>query len=207
MKAITLCFAVLLSVPAFLSAQEKSTATPKAAAPAKMSAPAKPSSRNAAAAPVAAADLAKSTVPAKPVYEKKESWFSIPSVDGGKNIDLQTYAGHPVVVIMLSADCHFCRKAVPFFQKAYGIYKDRGLGMVGVALDDDAAYVKAFARDNGLTFPIGSDPSRRVARAYKSRGVPWITVLDKDHNIQRSWIGYTQEYDEEILRTLDALLK
>ncbi len=207
MKTAILCLSALLSVPALLSAQDK--AAPAAVKPAAPKASDKASDKktDAAASRTPAADLVQSTVPAKPVYEKKASWFSIPSVDGGKNIDLQNYAGRPVMVIMLSADCHFCRKAAPFFQKVYGIYGDKGLAVIGVSLDDNAASVKAFAKDYGVSFPIGRDPERRVARAYRSRGVPWVTLLDKDHNFYKSWIGYTQEYDEEILRTAEAVLK
>jgi|GEM_PF-943558 len=207
MKIAILCLSAFIMAPVLLSAQDKPALVPAKPSAVKISAKAADKKAEAYPSKVSGADLAQSTVPAKPVYEKKASWFSIPSIDGGKNIDLQNYSDRPVMVIMFSADCHFCRKAAPFFQKVSGLYGDRGLAVIGVSLDDNAASVKAFAKDYGVSFPIGRDPERRVARAYRTRGVPWVTLLDKNHNFHKSWIGYTQEYDEEILKTVEAVLK
>ena len=49
--------------------------------------------------------------------------------------------------------------------------------------------VRAFAQDQGLTFPILLDKSRAVAQGYRIRGVPTSFFINREGVIQAQYTG------------------
>lgn len=154
----------------------------------------------AANAPAPAAQAA----PQVPGYAKKATYFRLPGAAGGE-VDLSAYAGRPVMVIFFTETCPYCRKAAPFIQKISTAYAQRGLGVVGICVQDSAQAALNYGKDFGLTFPLAYN-GKEVSRNYKTQGVPYIYLLKKDHEIYDVWEGYDPQYDGPIVKAVETLL-
>lgn len=138
-------------------------------------------------------------------YVKNENYFVLPSYLG-KNIDLKDYAGRPVLIMFFTENCPYCRKAAPFIEKMYQKYSQSGLGVIGILVEDSSEGAKRFASDFNLSFPIAYNGSQ-IAKNYHVQGVPFIFLLDRNHNVYDTWIGYDPSYDADIDVTIEKVLK
>jgi thioredoxin-dependent peroxiredoxin len=82
--------------------------------------------------------------------------------DGGR-IDF-TALGGPVVVYFYPKDgTPTCTREAIEFNRAWDRYRQAGVGLVGVSVDSTADH-ECFVEDEGLRFPLVSDPDGRIAR-------------------------------------------
>lgn len=147
---------------------------------------------------------AAQTAQANPSYTKKDTYFRLPNAAGGE-LDLSSYAGKPVLIKFFTETCPYCRKAAPFIQKVHASYSPKGLGVVGILVQDDAQPALNFAADFGITFPIAYK-GKETSRKYRTQGVPYIYLLNKDHEIYDVWEGYDPQYDAPILKAVETVL-
>lgn len=144
------------------------------------------------------------TAPADPSYVKKDTYFRLPNAAGGE-LDLASYSGKPVLVMFFTETCPYCRKAAPFIQQVSASYSAKGLATAGILVQDSAQPALNFAADFGITFPIAYK-GKDVSRKYRTQGVPYIYLLNKDHEIYDVWEGYDHEYDAPILKAVETVL-
>lgn len=148
----------------------------------------------------AAAPSGKGSAP----YVKKDTYFRLPGAAGGET-DLAAYAGKPVLLMFFTETCPYCRKAAPFMQKAASAYAPKGLNTIGICTQDSAQAALNFASDFGLTFPLAYK-GKQIAANYRTRGVPYIYLLTKEHEIYDVWEGYDERYDPSILQAIGTVL-
>ena len=144
-------------------------------------------------------------VKTKAPYQKKETYFSLPNRTGGK-VDLASYANKPVMIFFFAEYCHYCKKAAPFIKKIHSAYSNKGITVLGISVDENKANADNFTRDYNLTFPIAYRGGALSAQ-YKTRGVPYIFMLDKKHEIMNVWAGYDKSYDDKIIETVNKAIK
>lgn len=138
-------------------------------------------------------------------YVKGATYFNLPDHKGGR-LDLAAYAGKPVMVMFFTETCPYCRKAAPFVQSVNAEYGSKGLSVMAAAHESDAAPAGRFVKDFGLTFPVAYDGAA-TARAYQTRGVPYIFLLDKEHKVFNLWAGYDPSFNKEIKSSIEEVLK
>ncbi len=138
-------------------------------------------------------------------YTKNQSYFKLPGYKGGE-IDLASYAGKPVMLIFFTEGCPFCRKAAPFIEVMNKKYSPKGLNVIGICVEDEASAAEGFAKSFGLTFPVAYGGGE-VSRKYKTQGVPYIFILNKNHVVHNVWAGYDPEFDAAIIRGIEEVIK
>ncbi len=139
-----------------------------------------------------------------PAYTKKDTYFKLPNAAGGE-IDLASYAGKPVLVKFFTETCPHCRRAAPFIQSVYVSYAPKGLGVVGILVQDSAKPALNFAADLGVTFPQAYK-GKEISRNYRAQGVPYIYLLNKEHEIYDVWEGYDPQFDSAIIKAVETVL-
>jgi len=137
-------------------------------------------------------------------YQKTDFYFKLPSKDG-EIIDLANYKGKSVMVIFFTENCPFCQKAAPFIDKIYSKYHSKGLEVVGISVKKSRESSIEFQQITGVKFPLAYD-GREVAKTYGISGVPFIYLLDKNHNLKRVWAGYDEEYNKDIIDAIEKTL-
>ena len=129
----------------------------------------------------------------KPV-PAKNSWgdapdFTLQSVEG-KNVTLSSFKGKVIILNFWATWCPPCRMELPDFVELFSAYKDKGLIIIGVSLDEGgAATVKKFMKKQPLNYPILIG-NQAVTTSYGGlRGIPTTFILDKDGNIKNKIVG------------------
>jgi len=124
----------------------------------------------------------------------------------GKTIALSDYVGKNKVVLIdfWASWCGPCIKEMPNIVKAYQKYKDKGLEIVGISLDENKqSWVNAIQRLN-ITWPQMSDLGgwkSEAALLYGVESIPFALLVDKDGN---ALAGYL--HGELLFNKLEELL-
>ena len=140
----------------------------------------------------------------KTPYSKKGTYFNLPAVTGGQ-IDLASYAGKPVLFMLFTETCPYCRRAAPALEKLHKTYGPKGLIVLGLCTEDEARAAKQFADDLGITFPLAYS-ARPVYQQYKAQGVPYIFLLNAAHEVVTVWPGYDNSFYREMEKTITTEL-
>ncbi len=106
----------------------------------------------------------------------------------GKDVKLSDYAGKGkyVFVDFWASWCGPCRAEIPNVVKAYSEYKNKGLEIVGVSLDDKEDAWKKAIKDLGATWPQMSDLKGwkcEGAELYGISSIPATVLLDPNGKI------------------------
>jgi TPR repeat protein/peroxiredoxin len=130
--------------------------------------------------------------------------FTLPNVDG-QLIKLSSLRGNYVLIDFWASWCGPCREENPNIVRAYSQYKDKGLKVLSVSLDNDKdRWRNAIAKDN-LTWHHVSDLqgwNSPVAKLYNVLAIPQNFLIDKDGRLIAIDL-----HGETLLKKLEATIK
>ncbi len=118
--------------------------------------------------------------------------FLLEQLTGGE-LRLSELRGQAVVLNFWATWCAPCRKEMPQFVQAYDRYKDQGLVIVGVNMQEGKGIVQPFVDDFGITFPIAIDRDGDVADRYHLLGLPTTFFIDREGVVRGVFTGPLQE--------------
>ncbi|GIV08732.1 MAG: thioredoxin [Fimbriimonadales bacterium] len=100
--------------------------------------------------------------------------------------------------------CGPCLAAIPYMEELYNKYKDRGVVVVGVALDSGTPEeVRAFVEQRKMSYPIVVPANQQdVMRRARVKAFPTMYIVDKKGIIRYAEEGFAPEAMEDILRVL-----
>jgi len=117
----------------------------------------------------------------------------------GKSVSLSSYFTKPGNVIILdiwATWCPPCRSEIPQLVKLQTSYKGKPFKILGVAIDDQVATVKSFAKTNKINYTVCNDPSgKTVSKLYKVEGIPATYIIDKTGVIRFAHLGFPGDAD------------
>ena len=126
--------------------------------------------------------------------------FSVNSLDG-QMLKPSSMKGKVVLLDFWATWCPPCREEIPHFKELYTQYKDKGVQIIGLALDEDGeASVRPFAQQNQINYPLAIATQEIVSSFGGIRGIPTTYILDKQGNIAKKWVGYQDKavFEKEI---------
>ena len=130
--------------------------------------------------------------------------FSRPDLSH-KPVTLSAYRGRVVLLNFWASWCEPCMTELPRFRAWQRRYRARGLQVVGVSMDDDAARARAADHKLQLNFPVVMG-SVRLARLYGGiYGVPVTFLIDRRGRIDLIETGAANL--PRLQRHLEALLR
>lgn len=114
--------------------------------------------------------------------------FTLPSLAGG-DLTLSSYQGKIRVVDFWATWCGPCKMMTPQFAELHRKYQDRGVVVIGVALDEPAA-VRQYVEEHEVPYPIVlGDPA--VAEHFGGiRGIPTTFIIDRQGRITNRHVGF-----------------
>lgn len=122
--------------------------------------------------------------------------FLLEELNGGE-IRLSDYRGQPVVLNFWATWCRPCRTEMPQFVAAYDRYRNQGLVIIGLNMQEGKAVVKPFADDFGMEFPIAIDRDGEVGDRYRLLGLPTTFFIDREGVISSAFTGPFVEADRD----------
>ena len=115
--------------------------------------------------------------------------FALYDIDGNLRESSEWVGKQPLVVNFWGTWCPPCRKEIPELVRLYDEYKDQGIEMVGLAMNDKAEKVKSFAEANNMNW-IMLLGDRTVAGDFGGiTGVPTTIFIDKNGKELGRFVG------------------
>jgi peroxiredoxin len=129
--------------------------------------------------------------------------FSLQDMSG-KTVKLSDYKGKVVLLEFWATWCPPCRESVPGLEKLHKAYKEKGLAVLAVSLDQGGwDEVKSFIAQQGITYSVLKG-TEEVAGQYRVRSIPMTLLLNKEGKIAKRYLG--GGYDEELEKDVKAIL-
>lgn len=111
--------------------------------------------------------------------------FSLPGIDGRVYASDDFASAPGLLVAFLCPHCPFVRHIRHVFGRVTADLQQRGLGVVGINSNDEAAFpmdgidgMKAEAADGGYVFPYLRDERQSVAKAFRAACTPDLFLFD-----------------------------
>lgn len=102
---------------------------------------------------------------------------------GGKKLELSSYRGKVVILDFWATWCELCRTEIPRFVDLQNKYRDRGLQIIGISLDDDPKPVRSFYQQFNMNYPVAVGDANVAERYGGILGLPVSFVIDRDGRI------------------------
>jgi cytochrome c biogenesis protein CcmG, thiol:disulfide interchange protein DsbE len=140
-----------------------------------------------------------------PLLNRAASRFTLTSYTG-ETMTLDARRGHVVVVNFWASWCHpACYEEAPVLERNWRAYRDRGVVVFGVDIQDTPEAGNRFIADFGLTFPNALDATGRVSVDYGVYGVPETFFIDAEGRVRAKHVGGVTDavFRREVERLLE----
>lgn len=131
----------------------------------------------------------------------------------GTEFKLADYAGKVIVVDFWATYCPPCRAQAPQLAKLAQKYRDQGLEVVGLSLNEkkDQTEVLDFVKQAGMTYTVGY-AGDRLSAAFLSGTedetgappIPQLFIFGKDGHLVKHLVGYNENHGFSFLDGLVA---
>ena len=123
-----------------------------------------------------------------------------------KTTDLQQYKGHVVYVDFWASWCVPCAHSFPFLNELHHEFKDKGLQIVGINMDENAGDAKAFLAKTPAQFTIVADTSTQCAKDFDVKAMPSSYLIDRKGVVHHVHQGFRSEDIKELRALVEHLL-
>jgi len=106
----------------------------------------------------------------------------------GHRLLLSDFAGTPIVLNFWASWCPPCRMEKPFFQEAFDHYGNE-VKFIVLNIDEPIEVARAYADEEGFTFPLYFDEMNEGAAAFGVTGVPETFFINADGIVEARFLG------------------
>lgn len=131
--------------------------------------------------------------------------FTLPRIDSGQ-LQLSSYRGKVVLLDFWATWCVPCREETPHFVELQEKYKDRGLQIIGVSMDDSPEPVHTFYAQFHMNYPVVMGTAETGSAYGGVLGLPIAFLIDRNGIIHFKHMGATDAavFEKEITTLLQA---
>lgn len=147
-------------------------------------------------------ELRQRIEPGRPAPE-----FTLARRDGSL-LSLSDFRGKVVVLDFWASWCKPCRASFPWVREFYKEYKDKGVEIIGISIDEKRTSWERALNEEKLPWPQVIDEKAkdgyRVDKLYHVQAVPMFVIVDKEGNIV---VRAHMESKEELSAVVEEVLK
>lgn len=124
----------------------------------------------------------------------------------GSAFSTSAQRGKILVVNFWASWCYpACYIEAPHLERIWGRFRNEGVVVIGVNVQDSDAPARAFIKRFGLSFPNGMDESGKISIDFGLYGVPETFLIDRSGVIVFKHVGAATE--ETLAPRIEALLR
>ena len=139
-----------------------------------------------------------------PLVGRPAPAFVLATLEGAP-LSLESHRGKVVVVNFWASWCYpACYEEAPVLERNWRGYRERGVVVMGLDIQDKRDAAQKFVGDFGLTFPVAQDLKGTVSVDYGVYGVPETFFVDRQGRIRVKHVGAVT--DDVFKSTVDRLL-
>jgi len=109
----------------------------------------------------------------------------------GQTLTLSSYRGKVVLLDFWATWCVPCREETPHLVALQNKYRDAGLAVIGISVDDDVAPVREFYAKFKMNYPVAVGDVALAERYGGVLGVPIAFMIDRQGRMQWKHTGQT----------------
>ena len=119
-------------------------------------------------------------------------------------VNMADYKGKVAIVNFWATWCGPCKIEIPDFVKLYSEYKDKGLVIVGISIDDSPEQLQSFMKEFNMNYPVLQMTPDVESAWGPFYGYPTSFVVARDGSICTKHLGPATK--EQFEREIKALL-
>jgi len=131
--------------------------------------------------------------------------FNLPLLEGGR-VTLSSLRGKVVFLNFWATWCPPCRGEMPSMENLYQRFRDDGLELLGVDIQEAPGEVQEFMEEFGLSFPAALDRNGRISNDYGIEAIPTTFIIDREGNIILKAVGGRNWHTPALLAAFEILL-
>ncbi|MCD8511080.1 MAG: thiol-disulfide oxidoreductase ResA [Bacillus sp. (in: Bacteria)] len=122
----------------------------------------------------------------------------------GNVVHLEDMRGQGVYLTFWATYCMFCRDKMMYLKQYYAEFKEKGVQVIAVNLDESEDQIERFIDRFQVPYPIVVDKGVIVGNAYGVTAVPYTLLIDKEGIVLERSIGPKTE--KQVLESLDKIV-
>ncbi len=131
---------------------------------------------------------------------------TLTSMEGKPVADLQKLRGEVVYVDFWASWCPPCVRSFPFMDQLDHEFKDQGLHVIGVNLDEKLADAEVFLEKYPVDFDIALDPDKQCVKDFGVMAMPTSYLIDRKGVIRHIHQGFREGEAEKLRLAIEYLL-
>jgi cytochrome c biogenesis protein CcmG, thiol:disulfide interchange protein DsbE len=124
----------------------------------------------------------------------------------GVAVKLGDYKGKVVLIDFWASWCPPCKTSFPALDALYRQYRDRGVEVLAVNLDERRHDADTFLGAHPHRLTVLYDPKGVSPQAFGVKGMPSSFLIDRAGNIRFTHMGYTDNVDSSYRQEIAQLL-
>lgn len=128
--------------------------------------------------------------------------FSLETFEG-ERVQLKDYRGKGVFLNYWGTWCKPCEKEMPYMEKGYKYFKEKGLEILAINIGESNLAVDSFKSKYHLSFPILMDRESVVTGLYGIGPIPTTFLIDKNGKVLKVITGSMTQ--EDILKNMELI--
>jgi len=139
------------------------------------------------------------------IVNKPAPDFALRSMQG-PSMRMSEHLGEVVIINFWATWCGPCRQEMPLLDALYGKYKQAGLVLLSVNIDEKVEPAIEMAQTLKVSYPVLFDARKEVSRAYDVGAMPVTVLVDRAGVVRYVSEGYKPGYEKRYTEKLRELL-